>query len=193
MIEENSMRTQVLNEAQDLVQTRGYNAFSYRDLATRIGIKTSSIHYYFPAKENLGTALVSRYRAAFKAAISSIDEQTADPSIKIAHFSALFIDTLMSGRICLCGMLATDYPTLPETIQLEVQAFFNENEVWLEKVLKSGHDQGVFHFQGTSKSMAKTIFSTLEGAMIAARLFNDDTRLRSAAEWVQSALRGNSN
>ena len=185
------MRTQVLDEAQELAQTRGYNAFSYRDLAHRIGIKTSSIHYYFPAKEDLGTALVARYRTVFKDKLSGIDAQTNDPLRKIAAFAELFVNTLLSGRICLCGMLATDFPTLPETVQQQVQAFFGENETWLEKVLKTGRDQGVLHFKGAPKAMAKTIFSTLEGAMIAARLFNDDKRLRSAADWVQNALSGN--
>ena len=184
-------RTQVLDEAQELAQTRGYNAFSYRDLAHRIGIKTSSIHYYFPAKEDLGTALVARYRTTFKDALTNIDAQTDDPLRKIASFAELFVDTLLAGRICLCGMLATDFPTLPEAVQQQVQTFFSENELWLEKVLKNGRDQGALHFKSTPKAMAKTIFSTLEGAMIAARLFNDDKRLRSAADWVQDALSGN--
>ena len=37
-----------LNLAETLVRTRGYNGFSYRDLAEQIGIKTASIHYRFP-------------------------------------------------------------------------------------------------------------------------------------------------
>ena len=41
---------QILDLAQSLIQTRGYNAMSYRHLADEIGIKTSSIHYTSPQK-----------------------------------------------------------------------------------------------------------------------------------------------
>ena len=72
---------QILDLAQSLIQTRGYNAMSYRHLADEIGIKTSSVHYYFPAKEDLGRALIVRYREAFKGALAGIDGQ---PAIKTA-------------------------------------------------------------------------------------------------------------
>ena len=61
-----SVETSILDIAQTLAQTRGYNAFSYRDISEVIGIKTSSIHYYFPTKGDLGEALVRRYRDNFK-------------------------------------------------------------------------------------------------------------------------------
>ena len=34
----------LLDLAQELIQTRGYNAFSYRDLADRVGIKLLAVH-----------------------------------------------------------------------------------------------------------------------------------------------------
>ena len=43
-----SVREQLLAHALELIQRRGYNGFSYRDLAELVGVKTSSIHYYFP-------------------------------------------------------------------------------------------------------------------------------------------------
>ena len=46
--DKNTVREQLLDHAQILLMTRGYNGFSYRDLSTLVGVKTSSIHYYFP-------------------------------------------------------------------------------------------------------------------------------------------------
>ena len=40
-------RDKLMDLAEELLQTVGYNAFSFHDLADRIGIKTASIHYYF--------------------------------------------------------------------------------------------------------------------------------------------------
>ena len=179
---------QILDLAQSLIQTRGYNAMSYRHLADEIGIKTSSIHYYFPAKEDLGRALMARYREAIKGALAQIDSDTNDPSLKIERYAELFANSVRSGCICLGGMLATDLMTLPQAVQTEVKKFFSENEAWLSSVLNAGRESGQFTFEGSPKNKAETIFSALEGAMIAARLFNDEKRLLSAAQWVLHAL-----
>src|SRR4051794_36242328 len=52
----------ILDVAQELLQTRGYNAISYQDIADRIGIRKASIHHHFPNKSDLAQALVRRYR-----------------------------------------------------------------------------------------------------------------------------------
>lgn len=161
---------------------------SYRDLADEIGVKTSSIHYYFPAKENLGLALLKRYRLAFKSALGSIDAEVFDPKLKIERFVDLFVDTVRTGKICMGGMFATDCTTLPKSMQDEVKRFYTENEAWLANVLKQGREVGKLDFNGAPKIKAETIFSALEGAMIAARLFKDEKRLMSAGEWIQTSL-----
>ena len=179
---------QVLDLAQSLIQLRGYNAMSYRNLADEIGVKTASIHYYFPTKEDLGLALLKRYRLAFKSALAGIDAEMVDPKLKIERFVELFVDTVRAGKICLGGMFATDCTTFPGSIQDEVKRFYSENEAWLTGVLKQGREQGKLNFSGAPKIKAETIFSTLEGVMIAARLFNDEKRLMSAGDWIQMSL-----
>lgn len=182
------VKERILVYAQSLVQTRGYNAMSYRDLATEIGIKTSSIHYYFPSKEDLAVALIDRYRKAFKSALKDVDAKNDDPGVKFERFVDLFIGTVRSGKICLCGMFASDLSTLSETVQQPVRAFFSESEAWLAQLLKSGRDGGKFSFSGSPQTKAQVIFSMLEGAMITARLFNDEKRLLTASQWVRSTL-----
>jgi len=179
---------QLMDTAQSLVQTRGFNAMSYRDLASEVGIKTSSIHYYFPTKEDLGLALLERYRLAFMGALQNIDAEVTDPKLKIERFVDLFVGTVRTGKICLCGMFATDSSTLPESMQAEVKRFYTEVEAWLADVCKHGREMGKFSFDGSPRIKAETIFSALEGVLIAARLFKDEKRLLSASEWIQSAL-----
>ena len=59
-------REEILNCAEELLQRRGYNAFSYQHIAVQLGIRNAAIHYHFPAKEDLGVALVQRYRQRFR-------------------------------------------------------------------------------------------------------------------------------
>lgn len=183
-----AIKDQILDYAQILVQTRGYNAMSYRDLANEIGIKTSSIHYYFPSKEDLALELVKRYRESFKEALLKIDAETKEPNLKFKRYVDLFAETVRAGKICLCGMFASDQITLPTSTQSQVKKFYVENEEWLARLLDEGRERGKFVFEGSPAIKAETIFSMLEGAMIAARLFNDEKRLLSAAKWVLSTL-----
>jgi len=41
----------------------GFHACSFREIATDVGIKSASVHHHFPAKADLGAALVARYTA----------------------------------------------------------------------------------------------------------------------------------
>jgi len=49
--------TRILDTAERLVQSRGYNGFSYADIAERVGITKASLHHHFETKATLGQAI----------------------------------------------------------------------------------------------------------------------------------------
>lgn len=182
-------RTALLDVAQALAQTRGLNAFSFQDLAKAVGIRTASVHHHFPTKADLGRELMRRYRAAFLEDLERIAAREANSRRRLEKFAALFRRTLKSGnRLCLCGMLASEFLTLPPEVKDEVRAFYDETEAWLAAVLREGRESGALRFEGPPARMATTFLSTLEGAMIAARTFDDETRLTRAAQWLIASL-----
>ena len=169
----------ILDAAQILVQERGFNAFSYRDISNVVGIKTSSIHYYFPAKDDLAEKLVERYRSFTKTGLQEIENETTDAPARLERYLKFFEATgAEQNAICLCGMLASDYATLTEKTRTQVRLFFEENETWIAKVLTDGREQQKFNFDGNAQELARLIFSSLEGALLAARMFQDQSRLR---------------
>ncbi len=183
---ERSTYTGLLDAAQNLIQRDGFNAFSYRHLSEAVGIRTASIHYHFPTKEDLGEALVRRYREHFAGVLAEIKRESLDARSSLERYAERFLETLKDdGKICLCGMLASDYPTLPRDVQNEVKAFFVENHAWIAHVLQEGLEDGTFKFRGTSEDVAMTFFSTLTGSMFDARMFDDSERLvRSIRSWL---------
>lgn len=186
------MYERLLDAAQDLVQRNGFNAFSYGHLAETVGIKTASIHYHFPTKEDLGEAIARRYRERFNVILEKIEAETADSALRIQRYADQFLLTLREGgKICLCGMLASDYATLPERVQAQTREFFLENEAWLTRILGDGRKSGELAFKSEPKDVAMTFFSTLEGSMLDARMFEDETRLERAILCWQSALLSN--
>ncbi|HEV7302391.1 MAG TPA: TetR/AcrR family transcriptional regulator [Tepidisphaeraceae bacterium] len=181
--------TKLLDVAEQFCQTRGYNGFSYRDLAEVVGIKSASIHYHFPTKADLGRALVVRYRQAFETTRVEIDRSEAQAIARIRRLFAGLADGYRSAdRICLAGMMAAESGTLPENVQAEVRRFFEENEAWLADTLKLGVSQGNVRPVANAEAEAKTIFGTIEGAILAARAFSDASRIRLAGDWVIRSL-----
>ena len=179
----------LLDLAQELIQTRGYNAFSYRDLADRVGIKTASIHYHFATKGDLGLALVARHRKGLAATLADIDRHAADPPDRLRRFVALFRATLADGdRMCLCGMLAAEYRTLPPPVAAEVRLYFEDNERWLARTLLAGRKSGELAFADSAAVVARAAVASLEGAMLAARLYADRGRFDAAAAWLLANL-----
>jgi TetR/AcrR family transcriptional repressor of nem operon len=171
----------ILDIAERLVQARGFNAFSYADVAAELGITRASLHYHFPGKAELGEALVARYTERFTDALAAIDAATPDASSKLEAYLGLYSDVLRGHRMCLCGMLAAEYQTLPTGIQHAVIAFFDANEAWLERVLDQGRHRGELLFSGPSRDTARMIVSALQGAMLIARPHHDHGRFHATA------------
>jgi TetR/AcrR family transcriptional regulator, transcriptional repressor for nem operon len=178
----------ILDIAEKLVQTRGFNGFSYADIAEAMHVTKASLHYHFPGKADLGERLIQRYEANFLAALRKIDDETDDPGEKLRRYSAIYADVLRAQRMCLCGMLAAEYGTLPRAMQDNLRHFFDVNEKWLSEVLKQGKKTRALKFSGTAANVAQAIVGTLEGAMMIARSYGDPGRFETASERLLADL-----
>ena len=74
---EKSKADEILEVGQEFIQTVGYDGFSYRDIADRVGIKSASVHYYFPSKSDLALAVARQYRSDFSLALGKIGADKA--------------------------------------------------------------------------------------------------------------------
>jgi TetR/AcrR family transcriptional regulator, transcriptional repressor for nem operon len=180
--------TQILDVAERLVQERGFNGFSYADVARELGITKAALHYHFSGKAELGEALIERYARRFGEALVVVDERDIDAIDKLRAYTHLYAEVFSDDRMCLCGMLAADYATLPEPMRERVVRFFDDNEVWLSHVLDEGRRGGTLHFQGSARSVARTIVGGLEGVMLVARPYGDIKRFRQAASLLIDGL-----
>src|ERR1044072_4167502 len=120
-----STAVKALDIAEQLPQPRGLNGFSYGDIAAELHITKASLHYHFASKAELGRALITRYTAAFQQALSAIQRHTAEP---LRRYVQLYESVLVRDRMCLCGMLAAEYSTLPAPMQGELRRFFDLND-----------------------------------------------------------------
>jgi TetR/AcrR family transcriptional regulator, transcriptional repressor for nem operon len=185
---ETDTATRILDAAERLVQVRGFNGFSYADVADELVVTKASLHYHFASKAELGEALITRYAARFAASLEKIATRPSDARAKLDAYAKLYADVLRDERMCLCGMLAAEYQTLPKRMQEAVLGFFDDNEVWLRAILEEGQREGTLRFSGSPAEAARMIVSGLEGAMLVARSYGDVARFRVAATRLMTSL-----
>ena len=166
---------QILDLAETLIQTRGYSAFSYQDIADSLGIRKASIHYHFPSKADLGVAVVDRYIARFDEGLIAIADDQSQSSMTMLDFYVQpylqFAST--PDRVCLSGALAGEMLALPPKLRERVDHFFRTHQAWLTKILERGFARGEFVLPAPAPKVARLIFGALQGALLVKRTTND--------------------
>ena len=184
----NRTSDRILDIAERLVQTRGFNNFSYADIAKELRLTTASLHYHFPGKAELGQALIARYTERFGEALDRIDREVPGAPGKLEAYASLYAGVLEGKRMCMCGVLAAEYQTLPRPMRRAVIGFFDDNQRWLADVLRQGQAEKSLAFSGPAEEVAQSILSTLEGAMLVARPYGDLGKFNATARQLLSSL-----
>ena len=161
---------EILNAAEELLQRRGYNAFSYHHIAVQLGVRNAAIHYHFPAKEDLGVALVKRYQDRFRLWVRATD-QTECAWKRLQAYFQTYLDFLQADcKCCPGGVLGTEFHAIPETMREQARTLAKEIHEWLMLTLELGRKQGVLKFSGKSEDKAVEIGASLQGGLQIARL-----------------------
>lgn len=165
----------ILTCARSLIVAGGYNGFSYADIAEVVGIRKASIHHHFPSKADLVRTLVARYREDAIAALADLALQVSDPLEQlrryVGYWEACIADA--TAPFCVCALLASQLPVLPEEIALEVRAHFRALSDWLATVMESGARTGEIRLTRSPHVEADAFMATVHGAMLSARAYGD--------------------
>ena len=152
------MANTLMDLAERHLRAGGFAGFSYRDLAAEAGIKSASVHYHFPTKENLVAAVLRRYKGRVADYIDQLAAEEADPVRLMAK--AFGSPVHSKDKLCPCVSLGGAFSDLPGEIQGEVKGYY---EMWLDRMEK----------QGLSRGKARTIMSMLVGAQLLALILDD--------------------
>jgi TetR/AcrR family transcriptional repressor of nem operon len=184
----------ILRCAHSSIVAGGYNGFSYADVAAVVGIRKASIHHHFPTKVDLVRALVRQYRAEAEAGIAEIERHVSDPVEQLRSYAGYWESCIGDPETsyCLCALLATQIPVLPEEIVLEVRAYFRALSAWLRSVLERGARGGVITLTGDAHGEAEALMAAVHGAMLAARAYGDPQAFAAITGPVIDRLRSDS-
>jgi TetR/AcrR family transcriptional repressor of nem operon len=182
------MKDKILASAQRLVQQRGFNGFSYADVADEVGIRKASLHHYFPTKTDLGLTLIEVYSRQLDNALLSISGSSLPAKEKLDAYIALYRCSLDAERMCLGGMLASEALTLDAAMLPSLKRFFVRNTEWLTELLVEGESQQLFMLSGPAMDHARMLLSALQGALLIARATGDCEAFEQTASSLVTGL-----
>lgn len=170
-----STSEKILDVAQSLIVTGGYNGFSYADISAAIGIRKASIHHHFPTKAELVSVLVDRYRRQAQAGLESLRGELSSPAEQLQSYLNYWRTCIRdaSPSFCVCAMLAAEMQMLPEEVASRVRAHFQNLAEWLTSVLRAGMGQDLFRLSNRPEEEAQMLMASVHGAMLSARAFSD--------------------
>ena len=185
----NPKAEEITQVAQELIQTQGYDGFSYRDIADRVGIRSATIHYYFPTKADLAISVARTYREEFAETVAELDASTSHPIERLTGFAGIFQNTLEElKRMCLCGMLASEVNSLSDEVRAETALFFSDQQGWLANTIQDGIETGAIENSVDPDAFAQMFLSALEGAMVMARSMERPDHLADVSSQLISLL-----
>jgi len=164
----NNTAHKILDAAELYTQTQGFNDFSYKDLQRDVGVKTSTIHYYFPTKQDLATALVTRHIQNFLQKLQHLDDTSQTGLEKLEGIGDIFLSVAEADKFCLCGMLTSDLLSLTEEGVSELRRFYSEVEQWMVTAIEQSQQEGL-STQIEPQKAAAHYLATLEGGLLIAR------------------------
>lgn len=182
----NETAEHIVDMAELAIATKGYSAFSFREIAAHLDIKSASVHYHFPTKAHLGLAVAKRYRERYEQALQRIAGEQASPVETLGILINIYRQQISDGeRMTVCMMLAAEINQLPSEIQREMRAFYQFNIRWLEVLIQRQYPQ---LSAGTVSIRACQIFALLQGAMMGAKTQKDVDYFDHAVQAISGLL-----
>jgi TetR/AcrR family transcriptional repressor of nem operon len=148
----------IIDAAERRIRDGGFHGFSFREIAADVGVKSSTVHYYFPTKEDLGAAVVRRYTEKVAGHMDKYMEADPDP---VRVWTKAFRGTLKDHGMCPCTVLAAGSLDLPKQVATEVRRFF---QMCLDKQMEAG----------LSAAQADELLSMIMGALVVSNAFGGD-------------------
>jgi TetR/AcrR family transcriptional repressor of nem operon len=181
---------QIVACARALLSTRGYNGFSYADIAEAVGISKPSIHHHFPSKAELVRRVVAAYRAEALDGMDGLRQQVADPVARLQAWTGYLQACLRDGTLpfCICAMLATEMPTIPDSVATVVRGHFDDLSGWLAELLAEGARAGTITLHAAPRTEALAVMASIHGAMISARAYDDPALFAAISDSLVARL-----
>ncbi len=178
---------QALEIAKKQLQTKGFNGFSFQDIADTLGIKKASLHYYFSSKEDLALEIMHSYETGF----AEWSKKTASfaPEKRLEKWFNLFFRLAEDDhKICPVGALCTDLDIFSKSTRSKILQFHERQRDWIQENLKQGQDSKAYKADLKIEPTSDLIMSSIQGALQIARLKKNPQLVKHVAKQLMANL-----
>jgi TetR/AcrR family transcriptional repressor of nem operon len=174
--------TRILDSAQALIVSRGYNAFSYADIAAEVGVGKATIHHHFPGKADLVVAVLGRYRQQLVDGLAAMSAHELRADKRLHGYVGFWEQCIRSNDapFCIAALLAAELPSLPPEVATAVKAHFDALNGWIARFIEDGVRTGELASVDSPEKSAQMLIASVHGAMLAARVAGGDAALFSS-------------
>jgi TetR/AcrR family transcriptional repressor of nem operon len=182
-------KTALLDSAERAARTRGFDGFSFADLAEDVGIRKASIHHHFPTKAALSVALMQRYYTDLEKACADIDAAEITGGARLSALINRYRNALDGGKsLCLCVSFSTSRESLPSEVITQISRFRVMMINWLETTFEAGRSDSTIVGVGDPTTEAAATLPLLEGAQLAAHAEENPILFESALQLLLQRL-----
>lgn len=154
---------EILEIAESMLRSRGFNSFSYKDISSILDVKNAAIHHYFPTKTGLSVQIVKHETEKIKRM-----RQTGIEGLKA--LVTTFYHASQKSQICLTGSLTPDYTQLPDEMKTTVREMCLVTLKWVAGCLEMARSKRDLYFQGSADDRALLFLSTLLSSLLLSRV-----------------------
>lgn len=173
----------LIDLGEDAIRRLGYGGFSYADIAREAGIKKASIHHHFPAKADLGLAVLGRYADRLKERLEAIAQTSETAGQAFERMVGVYREALGDGsQMCLCAALAGDGDKLSDAMRTRLSKANAMVMDWLAKTFDTGLADGSLNSASCSYHQPAATLARLQGAQLIARAAGDVNLFDAATE-----------
>jgi TetR/AcrR family transcriptional repressor of nem operon len=169
-------RQEILTVALRLLCSRGYAAFSYKDIAKVMGITTASLHYHFESKEMLGLALCDYIEEVQTRVASDLAHREPDDRAVLASFLRRWAVHWADGAICPIASLQSDLDALPPALQQRLAALSKFEIGLVARHLQRAADGGGLTLAGPTEEEAALLLAAYKGVALYSRVMGPSFR-----------------
>lgn len=183
-------RNDLMDCAEIAVRARGFDAFSYADLAAEVGIRKASVHHHFPAKADLAVALMQRYAERHFANLDAIVSRASTAAEALAEYVDVYRGAGCDGDLlCLCVSFSLSKRSLSDALHQEIQSFQARSLAWLRDRFTHARAHDQLRNPSESDLEALACLALLEGAQILARTSGDASQFDRAVAAFEQRLK----
>lgn len=173
---EKGTKEQIIYLADLHICARGFNAFSFGEIAGIMDIRKAAVHYHFRTKADLGISVIDAELQKVIFLKKSLSYLPADQEFQ--KLLETFMHASQKGTNCLIGSFVKDYDDLSDDLRKKADDLNDAILDYLATCLEKGRKDGHFDFQGDATDRALLAMSALLSSLLFTKVWGQEAFAR---------------